>query len=111
MLNESDGIDPDLVLDSLLHAHHIRAAGNDKDDERMCVRLAHAAATHADPSRSLFEELCSPYFDEGVRLARRLPGNPARLVRTLTDRSMFLVAARSFEYADVDEVAAQFRHR
>ncbi|WP_442737933.1 lantibiotic dehydratase [Streptomyces pseudogriseolus] len=38
------GIDPDLVLDSLLHAHHIRAVGIDKGDERMCVRLAHAAA-------------------------------------------------------------------
>ena len=38
------GIDPDLVLDSLLHAHHIRAVGIDKDDERMCVRLAPAAA-------------------------------------------------------------------
>ncbi|MGW7069448.1 lantibiotic dehydratase [Streptomyces sp. NPDC054855] len=44
LLNGSRGIDPDLVLDSLLHAHHIRAAGIDKDDERMCVRLAHAAA-------------------------------------------------------------------
>ncbi|MGW4101794.1 thiopeptide-type bacteriocin biosynthesis protein [Streptomyces sp. NPDC004976] len=38
------GIDPDLVLDSLVHAHHIRAVGFDKDDERRCVRLAHAAA-------------------------------------------------------------------
>ncbi|MET7457231.1 lantibiotic dehydratase [Streptomyces sp. NPDC005574] len=43
-LNAAGGIDPNLVLDSLLHAHHIRAAGIDKDDERMCVRLAHAAA-------------------------------------------------------------------
>ncbi|MEU5683600.1 thiopeptide-type bacteriocin biosynthesis protein [Streptomyces venezuelae] len=43
-LNASDGMDPDLVLDSLLHAHHIRAVGIDKDDERMCVRLAHAGA-------------------------------------------------------------------
>ncbi|WP_406471056.1 lantibiotic dehydratase [Streptomyces hirsutus] len=43
-LNAVGGIDPDLVLDSLLHAHHIRAVGIDKDDERMCVRLAHAAA-------------------------------------------------------------------
>lgn len=42
-LRESD-LDPDLVLDSLLHAHHIRATGIDKDDERMCVRLARAAA-------------------------------------------------------------------
>ncbi|MFE0130167.1 lantibiotic dehydratase [Streptomyces sp. NPDC059037] len=43
-LHDSDGMDPNLVLDSLLHAHHIRAAGIDKDDERMCVRLARAAA-------------------------------------------------------------------
>ncbi|MFH9826462.1 lantibiotic dehydratase [Streptomyces bobili] len=43
-LDESGGSDPNLVLDSLLHAHHIRAAGIDKDDERMCVRLAHAVA-------------------------------------------------------------------
>ncbi|MFJ2247478.1 lantibiotic dehydratase [Streptomyces sp. NPDC094461] len=43
-LHEADSLDPDMVLDSLLHAHHIRAAGIDKDDERMCVRLAHAAA-------------------------------------------------------------------
>ncbi len=42
-LHESD-LDPHLVLDSLLHAHHIRAVGIDKDDERMCVRLARAAA-------------------------------------------------------------------
>ncbi|MFF2652658.1 lantibiotic dehydratase [Streptomyces sp. NPDC058045] len=44
LLDESGRIDPNLVLDSLLHAHHIRAAGIDKDDERTCVRLAHAAA-------------------------------------------------------------------
>ncbi|MEN8654354.1 lantibiotic dehydratase [Streptomyces sp. 21So2-11] len=44
MLNASGVIEPNLVLDSLLHAHHIRAVGIDKDDERMCVRLAHAAA-------------------------------------------------------------------
>ncbi|MEV5338330.1 lantibiotic dehydratase [Streptomyces sp. NPDC052676] len=43
LLSESD-LDPHLVLDSLLHAHHIRATGIDKDDERMCVRLARAAA-------------------------------------------------------------------
>ncbi|MGW5599614.1 lantibiotic dehydratase [Streptomyces rochei] len=55
-LDALGGIDPDVVLDSLLHAHHIRAAGIDKDDERMCVRLAHAAAmawTHrGDPHES-----------------------------------------------------------
>ncbi|WP_432008818.1 lantibiotic dehydratase [Streptomyces bacillaris] len=42
-LPESD-LDPHLVLDSILHAHHIRAVGIDKDNERMCVRLARAAA-------------------------------------------------------------------
>ncbi|MBW1604623.1 lantibiotic dehydratase [Streptomyces sp. JJ66] len=42
-LHESD-LDPHLVLESLLHAHHIRAVGLDKDNERMCVRLARAAA-------------------------------------------------------------------
>ncbi|TQM01611.1 thiopeptide-type bacteriocin biosynthesis protein [Pseudonocardia kunmingensis] len=43
-LTEAEGLDLDVVLDSLLHAHHIRAAGIDKDDERVCVRLARAAA-------------------------------------------------------------------
>lgn len=39
-----DAVDVDLVLESLLHTHHIRATGIDKDDERTCVRLARAAA-------------------------------------------------------------------
>ncbi|WP_431315751.1 lantibiotic dehydratase [Streptomyces murinus] len=39
------GLDPDLVLESLLHTHHLRAAGIDKDDERMCARLARAVAS------------------------------------------------------------------
>jgi thiopeptide-type bacteriocin biosynthesis protein len=43
-LQEADGISPDAVLDSLLHAHHIRAVGIDRDDERTCMRLARAAA-------------------------------------------------------------------
>jgi thiopeptide-type bacteriocin biosynthesis protein len=43
-LCDAEDLDPDLVLDSLLHAHHIRAAGPAKDDEHTCVRLARAAA-------------------------------------------------------------------
>ncbi|MEV6984153.1 thiopeptide-type bacteriocin biosynthesis protein [Sphaerisporangium sp. NPDC051017] len=39
-----DGIDSEAVLDSLLHVHHIRAVGIDRDDERTCLRLARAAA-------------------------------------------------------------------
>ncbi len=56
----------------------------------------------------LFEERLAPCFDEGVTLARRLPDDPARLARALTDRSMFLVAARSFEraFADLAEAVA-----
>ncbi|MEU4272679.1 hypothetical protein [Streptomyces sp. NPDC026092] len=49
-----------------------------------------------------FEERFTPYFDEGVALARRLPDDPARPARALTDRSMFLVAARTFEPAHAD---------
>ncbi|SDT82700.1 thiopeptide-type bacteriocin biosynthesis domain-containing protein [Streptomyces sp. TLI_053] len=39
-----DGPRPDAVLTSLLHMHHIRAAGIDPDAERTCRRLARAAA-------------------------------------------------------------------
>ncbi|MFJ6752231.1 lantibiotic dehydratase [Streptomyces sp. NPDC091266] len=39
-----DGTDSKAVLDSLLHVHHIRAAGIDKADERTCIRLARATA-------------------------------------------------------------------
>ncbi|MBZ4321306.1 hypothetical protein [Streptomyces huiliensis] len=55
-----------------------------------------------------FEERFGPYFDEGVTLARRLPDDPARLTRALTDRSMFLVAAANFgpAHADFSEVVA-----
>lgn len=38
------GFDVDAVLVALLHAHHIRAAGIDVDDERGALRLARAAA-------------------------------------------------------------------
>jgi thiopeptide-type bacteriocin biosynthesis protein len=44
LLTHDDGLRTDEVLDSLLHAHHIRAAGIDKDDERTCMRLARASA-------------------------------------------------------------------
>ncbi|MFF4493899.1 hypothetical protein [Streptomyces sp. NPDC001546] len=65
---------------------------------RITVRAAVRDGTH--PHR--FEERFRPYFDEGVALARRLPDDPVRLARALTDRSMFLVAARTFEPAHAD---------
>lgn len=60
-----------------------------------------------------FEERFTPHFDEAVALARRLPDDPARLARALTDRSMFLVAARSFvpAHADFAEAAALLQDR
>lgn len=61
----------------------------------------------------LFKDRFTPSFDEGVTLARRLPDNHARLARALTDRSMFLVAARSFEpaHADFAEAVALLHDR
>lgn len=41
---DTDGIDTDDVLGSLMHAHYIRAVGIDFDDEDQCRYLARAAA-------------------------------------------------------------------
>ncbi|CAM5651229.1 hypothetical protein [Streptomyces avidinii] len=71
---------------------------------RISIRAALREGDH--PYR--FGERFKPHFDEGVALARRLPDDPARLARALTDRSMFLVAARTFEpaFADFAEAVA-----
>ena len=34
----------ELALESLLHLHHVRAIGLDRDSERVCRRLARAVA-------------------------------------------------------------------
>ncbi|RSN56617.1 Lanthionine biosynthesis protein LanB [Actinomadura sp. WAC 06369] len=54
LLDGDGGIDPDAVLTSLLHAHHMRAVGIDPDGERTCLRLARAVAQAwmARPARS-----------------------------------------------------------
>ncbi|WP_043472837.1 hypothetical protein [Kitasatospora sp. MBT66] len=71
-------------------------------------RISIRAAVRDGDHHYRFEERFAPRFDEGVTLARRLPDDPARLARALTDRSMFLVAARSFDraHADLAEAAA-----
>ncbi|MFB0627684.1 hypothetical protein [Streptomyces sp. AB3(2024)] len=76
-------------------------------------RIGIRAAVREGDHPYLFEERFTPYFDEAVTLARRLPDNPARLARALTDRSMFLVAARSFEpaHADFAEAVALLHDR
>jgi thiopeptide-type bacteriocin biosynthesis protein len=43
-LSPADGPDPDPVLASLLHLHHARMIGTNQDSERICLRLARAAA-------------------------------------------------------------------
>ncbi|MGW2868703.1 lantibiotic dehydratase [Kitasatospora sp. NPDC001225] len=43
-LHAHAGPDPDSILASFLHMHHIRAAGIDQDSERDCLRLARATA-------------------------------------------------------------------
>ncbi|MER7827296.1 hypothetical protein ABTX85_32575 [Streptomyces sp. NPDC096097] len=68
---------------------------------RIGIRVAARDGHH----RYRFAERLEPHFDESVALARRLPDDPARLARALTDRSMFLVAAGTFgpAYADLAE--------
>ncbi len=43
-LRPADGPDPDPVLASLLHLHHARMVGISQNSERICLRLARAAA-------------------------------------------------------------------
>jgi class I lanthipeptide synthase len=43
-LTDAQGPEPDRVLASLLHMHHTRMVGIDADSERVCFRLARAAA-------------------------------------------------------------------
>jgi thiopeptide-type bacteriocin biosynthesis protein len=43
-LSLAEGPDPDPVLASLLHLHHARMIGINRDSERVCLRLARAAA-------------------------------------------------------------------
>jgi hypothetical protein len=46
------GIDPDAVLDALLHAHVLRACGTDRRDKAACLYLARCAAlAHAARTR------------------------------------------------------------
>ncbi|MEU6975163.1 hypothetical protein [Streptomyces sp. NPDC046371] len=41
-------------------------------------------------------ETLLPSYDEGIALARRLPGSPSALARALADRAMFLVAVERY---------------
>ncbi|QKW17691.1 hypothetical protein HUT16_00205 [Kitasatospora sp. NA04385] len=87
-----------------LEAEAARLGAADRLPELVDVqrRISIRAAVREGDRPHLFEERFAPYFDEGVTFARRLPADPARLARALTDRSMFFVAARSFEPARAD---------
>jgi hypothetical protein len=41
---ESEGVDPDAALGSLLHTHFLRATGIEPDDKAVCLYLARTAA-------------------------------------------------------------------
>ncbi|HWU11110.1 MAG TPA: hypothetical protein VN520_32945 [Streptomyces sp.] len=98
-----------------LEAEAARLRGADRLPELVDVqrRIGIRAAVREGDHPYLFKDRFTPYFDEGVTLARRLPDNHARLARALTDRSMFLVAARSFEpaHADFAEAVALLHDR
>ncbi|MFI8519598.1 hypothetical protein ACIGEZ_17435 [Streptomyces sp. NPDC085481] len=68
-------------------------------------RLTLRSALRAARRSYLIEEPLRPLFDEGVALARRLPGGHPALPQALTDRAMFLVAAERYgeAYADFAE--------
>ncbi|MEU6987918.1 hypothetical protein ABZ946_31560 [Streptomyces sp. NPDC046324] len=89
-------------------AVRLRGAGRQPELVDVQRRISIRAALREGNRPYRFGERFRPYFDEGVALARRLPDDPARLARALTDRSMFLVAARTFEpaYADFAEAVA-----
>lgn len=92
------GMLPDLEAE----AARLRAADRLPELVDVRRRIGIRVAVREGDHPYLFEERFTPYFDESVTLARRLPDHPARLARALTDRSMFLVAARSFEPAHAD---------
>lgn len=98
-----------------LEAEAARLRGADRLPELVDVqrRIGIRAAVREGDHPYLFKDRFTPYFDDGVTLARRLPDNHARLARALTDRSMFLVAARSFEpaHADFAEAVALLHDR
>ncbi|MFF9143625.1 hypothetical protein ACF1BN_02015 [Streptomyces sp. NPDC014861] len=67
---------------------------------------ARAALRATRRTHRILREL-RPFFDEGVALARRPGSAPGASARALTDRAMFLVAAKEYGEAHADLVAAE----
>ncbi|MEV7375454.1 hypothetical protein AB0O51_31755 [Streptomyces sp. NPDC090301] len=65
-------------------------------------RLVRHSAVLEEQRTWRIQEPLRPLFDQGVTLARRLPGAPAAVVRALTDRAMFLAAADRYGEAHAD---------
>ncbi|MFD0369231.1 hypothetical protein [Streptomyces sp. NPDC127114] len=65
-------------------------------------RITLRAVSRDGHSPYRFEERMRPFLDEGVALARRLPDDPGRLARALTDRAAYFAAARTFGPAHAD---------
>ncbi|MFF3842992.1 hypothetical protein [Streptomyces sp. NPDC001930] len=65
-------------------------------------RLVRRSAVLHQQRTYRIEEPLRPLFDDGVALARRVPGAPGTIARSLTDRAMFLVAAERYGEAHAD---------
>ncbi|MFB7834109.1 hypothetical protein [Streptomyces sp. NPDC056056] len=65
-------------------------------------RLVRRSAVLQEQRTWRIHEPLRPLFDQGVALARRLPGASEAVVRALTDRAMFLAAADRYGEAHAD---------
>ncbi|MFE0648318.1 hypothetical protein ACFVZH_06990 [Streptomyces sp. NPDC059534] len=90
-------------------ATRLAEAGRPREALSAHRRLTARSSVHWDsgPRHPGLEKALGPLFDEGVALARRPTADPGALVRALTDRSMFLVAARRYEEAHADLTEAR----
>ncbi|WP_329620411.1 hypothetical protein OG357_07585 [Streptomyces sp. NBC_01255] len=80
----------------------LTAAGHRPEAVAAHHRLTRRTAIGQRGHHYRFEEKLRPLFDEGVALARRMPEAPGASARALTDRSMFLVAAKRCDEAHAD---------
>ncbi|MFF5971096.1 hypothetical protein ACFY7C_06165 [Streptomyces sp. NPDC012769] len=77
----------------------LRASGDLRGLVTVQRRLTLRRALRWETEGRRAEETLRPVLDEGVALARRLPGDePSALARALTDRALFLLAVK--RYAD-----------
>ncbi|MFF5920733.1 hypothetical protein ACFY8C_20670 [Streptomyces flavochromogenes] len=80
----------------------LAAAGRIAEAVEAHRRLVRRSAVLHERHAHGIEECLRPLFDEGVALARRVPAMPETIVRSLTDRAMFLAAVARYGDAHAD---------